>query len=554
MRLSRVAHPRTAEIAFAALGFLFLYSRLSAAEVPPLPELVSRASIALDSAAPSNNVINLTVALAEARARVGDLDGAWSTVDKAMALAEIVHKDERTSNVGQVFGLFGLDRIDSGDKASGEKAIARAKSFLASQQEVGPGIRDLLKAVGRYEEAYGYECARSAVGSCDSVEGKVSERIHSGDIRGAEVLAMSIDQDGQRLGLLEDIVKAYLDRGNLTDAMRVAFLIEDRGLERFEAFKAIGDFAAARSDYATAFKAANQVKPGIRYEFLLLISSSQASGGDAAAAIATLDGMPADHESELCDGLLNIASILSRRGDARGARKAYAKALKAARSWAASSRKRYDGGPPIREWREFAETAVARVQVESGDWQDAVRTAGALETDEGRSNAYWHVAFSLVFQGKLREALLVADKICAGQAAVSGEASEQSDCDNRRQEILRSVALHQAFAGQMDDAIKTARLMRNEGKGFTSFGGMSYAGPVWVDFAFARARAGDSSGAMKFLDGIGDEYDRALVIGEIARQQANKGDFEGAYAWLDTIPGERRAEILLSWALGRRVP
>ena len=124
---------------------------------------------------------------------------------------------------------------------------------------------------------------------------------------------------------------------------------------------------------------------------------------------------------------------------------------------------------------------------------EALNTAQSIADADSRAGALWTIA--------LNTAQSIADA-------------------NTRAGALWTIARAQGRAGNIAEALSTARSIRNDG-------GWQQASAL-ADIAGAQAKAGDIAGALRTARSIGDADDRAHALGNIAAAQLEAGDITAA--------------------------
>jgi tetratricopeptide (TPR) repeat protein len=258
---------------------------------------------------------------------------------------------------------------------------------------------------------------------------------------------------------------------------------------------------------------------------LRAIAVAEARLGNFKAAKATTDEI--SERSEKAGALTGIASEQLRAGDRAGAMRALEDALQIARALPlviGDKRQPSDHQPS-------ALAAIAGVQAEAGDIEEARKTAQAIHKAPWLDVAWTNVAIAQVRGGNRREALRTTERI--------------SDSD-RKGEAVKGIVVGHILAKDLPMAEQLCAQIKSSW----------WRGHALLEIAKAQARAGQRQAAADTFRQLLREAEHAEdtrqygnvkpgLMSNLARAQASVGEDQAARAWI----GKQSSDLVKAWAL-----
>jgi hypothetical protein len=315
--------------------------------------------------------------------------------------------------------------------------------------------------------------------------------VKRGDYAGARrVMALTQDARDSQVDVLTSIARAQKKAGDaaaagktLNEALAAAeqehaenpdvdISVEPEILARIaETQDALGDHRAALATLKRLRGLVEQAQPGSRDELLKLLARSQATVGEAAAAVETANQIPINAATAAPGGhsavpvgesrefnLYLVAKFVAQRGDVRGAREVAA-------------------GIALPNWQSYAYGDIAEAQAAAGDFAGAQETIGLIPDAASRTFTLARVAMELAH---------LSDPAAGRMLQLATEAA----------------------GSPLGEAAQA----------------------VFPTLAVARAEAGDISGAQAIIAGIKEEHAKVWPQRNLAEAMAKAGDVRGALA------------------------
>lgn len=315
-----------------------------------------------------------------------------------------------------------------------------------------------------------------------------------------------------KTGLLVEISALRAEAGDPQGALKLAEAIDDPA-EKATAFAMIGvvqsktgNRSGAAMGFQLALDTARSIKPPTAPDDFILLEKEythftillrQIEAGDSAGATHTL-GRISDKYVK-ADALADLANAYLKTGDPKRIQRAVHEALQAA----------------ILAKNENALGRIAKIQAESGNLTEALRTAAQIQAVWARAQAFILMANVYAERGRARDA----------EQMFVRALGEISNDQKNRQWILRDIATGRAKAGDSRGALATVQLISEEYQKALALGEIS---------ALLRREGKPEEGSRYFAEAlqwglrVPKEDDRSRVLGMIGVAQVVAGEIDEA--------------------------
>jgi len=280
---------------------------------------------------------------------------------------------------------------------------------------------------------------------------------------------------------------------------------------------------------------------------LEVIVVAQAGDGDIAGAARTAEKIQQDDIR--ADALSTIVRAQAKAGDLTAARSTLNELRKLVEKFQQGPIGRQSAFDPRRQQRvpnfrlDQLQARVALTQLLLGDQSGALVTVANIESDLGKAHALMQMGVNRMNAGKpteAREMLLAASQ--AAQRAIPGARKAGGPRQSEKTNQLFFIALEQAKAGDVTEALRTANTIPTDQK----------MDDALAAIAPAQAGAGDLKGALETAARIRDETSKATALDDLAQVLARAGHEKDALdlATRQTSPAVK-ARVLLGVILGK---
>jgi len=180
-------------------------------------------------------------------------------------------------------------------------------------------------------------------------------------------------------------------------------------------------------------------------------------------------------------------------------------------------------------------TAIAKAQVQTGDFPVALQTAQAIKDKWSRASVLSTIAEAQAQAGDIPAAVATFNLALQTAQAIENEWE--------RAKALRNVAISQAKLGDFPAALQIAQEIENERERATALSTIAISQGQVGDISAASANL---TLALQIAQAIEDELERATALESVAAAQAKLGDFPAALQTAQTIKNENLRAFVFS--------
>jgi Trypsin-like peptidase domain len=495
-------------------------------------------------------------AVAEAAIATGDADWGRRILDEAWTAAlETAGHDEHTQLLLEVAeAVIRLGNLDDavnllpaleGSWAAQSASLALASARWRSGEE--PAAREMFVSIlsATAERSGDEEPVRTGLADIPTaldespIKDVAIEYAKLGEIPAALALASSIESD-DKAWVLGAIATAQADRGDVVDS-REAFSLTIEAAQQAQieqgrlqghsrmlgTLGSIGSILAAAGDFVSALHIVNAIEDTeVRIKALVAIGTAQSEHGLAEDAKRTFQWA-----RELGRA---ITSAWVPEPDRSG------------KVWRVAGRSRVHG---MSIWRSrgWNLEQIATAQARAGWSDDALATSGEIEDPNELARALASIAATVIAHGDRDAGRRIFGRAIAGAAELRSGAKTLLG-DDARSVALAEIAKHQAEAGEIADALDTAR----------TIGDAEHHASAVREIAIRQAQMGDRAAArprfveaFELASSVNDDELRPQALMEVVSGVLDSGDLDQAVELVAQIEDDWGARAEVARALAR---